>query len=211
MKYVKYFEAFNEDDFDPDVIAQNVYQYSREWPKTHWGSLLSAIDISSDQPTLSQIQSAVENLIDEAKGSKIKSFFRRYDDAIKYGKLNIKLEEVEDLFLDIPHYTITKSNKFDNQDIFNILVDIKKVSEDELQQMNNHIYGTVRKRLTDSLFIKRVTVLREDNGEYDIKIRLFENTKSKSKSSEDDFINTLTNALRNLRGGQPEDDPDYEG
>ena len=106
MKYVKYFEAFNEDDFDPDVIAQNVYQYSREWPKTHWGSLLSAIDISSDQPTLSQIQSAVENLIDEAKGSKIKSFFRRYDDAIKYGKLNIKLEEVEDLFLDIPNTSL---------------------------------------------------------------------------------------------------------
>lgn len=210
MKYVKYFEAFNEDDFDPDTIAQNVYQYSHEWPKTNWGSLLSDLGIESDRPSLSQIQSAVENLIDEAKGSKIKSFFRKYDDVIKYGKLNIKLEEVEDLFLDIPHYTITKTNKFDNQNIFNILINIKKVTEDELQQMNNHIYGTVKKRLTDSLFIKRVTVLREDSGEYDIKIRLFEKTEPKSTKPDDYFINTLTNALRSLRG-QPEDDPDYEG
>lgn len=56
MKYVKYFESFNPDDFDPDTIAQNVYQYSQEWPKTHWGSLVGSLGIETDRPTLAQIQ-----------------------------------------------------------------------------------------------------------------------------------------------------------
>jgi hypothetical protein len=127
------------------------------------------------------------------------------------------LEEVEDLFLDIPRYTIIKSNKFDNQEIFNILVDIKGVSEDDLQQMNNHIYGTVKKRLSEDLYIKRVTVLREDSGEYDIKIRLFERPKSNPKKPDDiadDITNRLTNmltrGLRDIRRNRG-DDPDYEG
>lgn len=210
MKYVKYFEAFNPDDFNPDIIAQNVYQYSQEWPKTHWGSLLGSLGIETDRPTLAQIQTAVENLIDEAKGSNIKSFFRKYDEAIEHGRLYIKLEEVEDLFLDIPNYTIVKSNTFDNRTVFNILIDIKNVSEDDLQQMNNHIYGTVKKRLQSTLYIKRVTVLREDNGEYDIKVRLFEQPKVNTKKTKDE-IDGLEWVIQRLRGGQPEDDPDYEG
>lgn len=201
MRYVKYFEAFNPDDFDPDIIASNLYQYSQEWPKNLWGPTLDIIGVTSDRPTLNQILNGIENLIDEAKGSKLEKFLRYYESNIKRGALHIKLEEVEDLFLDIPEYTIQKTNKYDSNEVFNILVDIKNVEEKDLQYINNHIYGTVKSRLPDTLYIKRVTVLMEDNGKYDIKIRLFENSKSIKKSkdaTEDLFVP--------VRGGNEEDD-----
>lgn len=199
MKYVKYFESFNPDDFDPDIITENIYQYTQEWPKTHWSSLLSIIEVEGDKPTLSQIKNGVENLIDEAKGSKLKSFFRQYESIINHGKLHIKLEEVEDLFLDINNYSIQKSNKYDSHDVFNILIDLQDVNENELQEMNNHIYGTVKKRLSDQLYIKRVTVLMGDDGKYDIKIRLFEKEKSIERSK-DENINAIVDIFRrNLR------------
>ena len=204
MKYVKYFESFDPDQFDPDIIAKNLKQYCEEWPKTNWSHTLSILGIDNDKPSLSEIQNGIENLIDEAKGKNLKTFLRDYESLIKNGKLHISLEEIEDLFLDIPEYTITKSNKFDSSTIFNILVDIKNVAEKDLQYTNNHIYGTVKSRLPDTVYIKRVTVLMDDDGKYDIKIRLFE---SRPKASEDAFINILTNALRNVR----RDDPDYEG
>lgn len=71
MKYVKYFEAFNPDDFDPDAIASNLYQYSQEWQHDLWKPTLELINVTSDKPTYNQIVQGIEDLIDEAKGSKL--------------------------------------------------------------------------------------------------------------------------------------------
>ena len=206
MKYVKYFESFNEDDFDTEQIAKNLLQYSQEWPRSYWGPVLGIIDVDNDKPTIEQITRGIDNLIDEAKGSKLHSFLRRYDEVIKRGYLHIKLEEVEDLFLDLKDYTITKTTKFDNQDIFNILVDIKNVDDSEIHDLINHIYGAVKNRLQDTLYIKRVTVLREDDGKYDVKVRLFENIKKTSPKTTD--LDDLMQRIREI-GRREEEENDW--
>ena len=184
MKYLKYFESIEIDDFDTEKIGKKIYQYVHEFGKNDYYVKLipGSLGLTDDFLRYSEAQfiKAVEDFVDIQTGRTIKDFISKYENMVNKGHLNINLEEVEDLFLDIQNYTIEKTDKFDNQEVFNILITISKVSDDELQYLNNHIYGTVKKRLPNTLYIKRVTVLCEADGTYGIKIRLFENKQTKS-------------------------------
>lgn len=154
MKYLKFFEAVDTEEFDYEKMAEHIYQFYEEFPDSPSVNSISE-HVGGPGSPINKIKNDIIRCIDSYSGRDLAKFLKAYDYILAIGNFDVSLEEVEDLFLDLQYkYTIQKAH----QSELLINIEILKVPHSEIPKLSSHIWGTINQRLDENLFIRALSI-----------------------------------------------------